>query len=121
VEVGGEEAVVFARKDFTDGGGELEPVAEMGLAVVHGLGIQEGGDGPALGVAANDDVGDLEIDDGKFDGGGGGVGIAEHAGGGDDIADVFDDKEVAGFESEQVMKRVWGFWPSWESLRKSFR
>src|SRR6185369_8742250 len=56
---------------------------------------EEGGDGAALRMAADDDVADLQEIHGELDGGGGGVGIALRAGGRDDVADVFDDEQVA--------------------------
>ena len=46
-------------------------------------------------MAADDDVADAQGFDGKFDGGGGGIGVAARAGGRDDVADVFDDEQIA--------------------------
>src|SRR5260221_2229927 len=46
-------------------------------------------------MAAHDDVGDAQGLHGEFNRGGGGIGAAGHAGGRDDVADVFDHEQVA--------------------------
>ncbi len=69
----------------------------MRRGIADGRMAEKGVNGAALGVAADDDVVHAQIIHGKFDGGGGGVGIAGGAGGRNDVADVFDDKQIAGF------------------------
>ena len=49
----------------------------------------------ALRMAADDDVADAQIFDGEFNRGGGGIGVARRAGGRNDVADIFDDEQIA--------------------------
>lgn len=88
--------VVFFQR-FQNRRCELEPVAKV-RRVVADFGVaKEGVDGATLGVAADDDVVHSEVDDGEFDGGGGGIGIAGGTGGRDDVADVFNNEQIARF------------------------
>lgn len=91
------EVLVIFLQRFQDRRCEFEPIAQV-RRVIADFGVaEEGVYGAALGVAADDDVVHAEVDDGKFDGGGSGIGVAGGAGGGNDVADVFDDEQIAGF------------------------
>ena len=87
--------------------------------------------GPALRMAADDDVADTQGFHGEFNRGGGGIGVARALAGGTMLPTFLTTNKSPGLlcvmssastrESEQVMNSVCGFWPSCDSLRKSFR
>ena len=75
----------------------IEPAA--GARQIFEAFLVEGGfEGAAVGVAAEDDVADVEHFDGVLDGGGDAV--VAFAGGGDNVAGVAGDEEVAGIGTE---------------------
>jgi len=90
-----EVSVIFFQR-FQNGRGEFEPVAQMGRPLADGRMVEQHGNGAALGMAADDDVIHAQPVHGKFNGGSGGIGVAAGRGGWDDVADVFDNKEIAG-------------------------
>lgn len=74
---------------------QFEPFVEVGHRLGIGHSREKGCHGAALGVAANDDIADAKGVDGEFNGRGSAVRPGGGFGRRDDIAHIFDDKEVA--------------------------
>ena len=69
----------------------------MRHAVGDGGVVEQRVHGAALRMTAYNNVADFERFDGEFNGGGGGIGGARCGRRRDDVADVFDDEQIAGF------------------------
>jgi hypothetical protein len=85
---------VFAFDEGANGRDESHPIVQIGQ-VRTGLIGHERSDRAALRVPADNNVGDAENFDGKFNARGSRVELSPAISRGDDVADVFDDEEVA--------------------------
>lgn len=88
---------VLIAHDFADGVGEGEPLFQVRRALCIKRLSEQGGHRAALGVATNNDVAHPQGLDGELDRGRGGISGAGDGRGRDDVPDVFDYEQIAGF------------------------